>query len=291
MMLINEIAKRCSITKKAVQYYVEQELLCPSILENGYREFTEEDADVLKKIVLYRQLNLSISEIKSVIENPDNIKGILHQRTLELEKEKIKQEFLKRMAAGEAVENFENELSNMDSNTIIIRRLTTMFPSYYGKYISLNFSRYLTGKIETEEQMKAFEEIIEFFDNAPDIELPEDLKQYLDEYQDLYSGEQGTEMLKQIMENQKHAFENINQFVEDNKEILDKYYQVKQTEEFKQTPGYRFILLMKEFCNTTGYYDVFIPAMRRLSPVYNEYYEQMMKANKIFVEKYSEYVE
>ena len=68
-MLINEIAKRCNITKKAVQYYVEQELLCPSILENGYREFTEKDAIVLKKIVLYRQLGMSISEIKSVFEN------------------------------------------------------------------------------------------------------------------------------------------------------------------------------------------------------------------------------
>ena len=290
MMLINEIAKRCNITKKAVQYYVEQELLCPSILENGYREFTEKDAIVLKKIVLYRQLGMSISEIKSVLENPENIKGILHQRTMELEKEKIKQEFLRRMASGEPVEHFENELSHLDSNTIIIRRLTTMFPSYYGKYISLNFSRYLTGKIETEEQMKAFEDIIEFFDNAPDIKLPEDLKQYLNEYQDFYSGEQGTEQMNQILKNQKQAFKNIDQFVENNKEILDKYYQVKQTEEFKQTPGYRLMLIMKEFCNSTGYYDVFIPAMRRLSPLYNEYYERMMKANEIFVKNYPEYV-
>ena len=87
-MLIHEIAKRCNITKKAVQYYVEQGLLSPGILKNGYREFTEEDASILKKIVLYRQLNLSISEIKIVLENPGKIKGILHQRTLELEKEK-----------------------------------------------------------------------------------------------------------------------------------------------------------------------------------------------------------
>ena len=48
-MLIHEIAKRCNITKKAVQYYVEQGLLTPAILENGYREFTEEDTSILKK--------------------------------------------------------------------------------------------------------------------------------------------------------------------------------------------------------------------------------------------------
>ncbi len=290
MMLINEIAKRCNITKKAVQYYVEQGLLSPAILENGYREFTEEDASVLKKIVLYRQLNLSISEIKIVLENPNGINRILHQRTLELEKEKIKQEFLKRILAGEEINNLEKEIYNLDSNTIVIRRLMAMFPGYYGKYISLHFSRYLTGKIETEDQMKAFEEMIEFFDNAPDIELPEDLKQYLDEYQEFYFGEQGTEQMNQILENQKQAFENIDKFVEENKETLDAYYRMKQTEEFMQSPGYRLMLIMKEFCNTTGYYDVFIPAMRRLSPLYNEYYEQMLEANEIFVKKYPEYV-
>ena len=289
-MLIHEIAKRCDITKKAVQYYVEQGLLSPAILENGYREFTEEDASILKKIVLYRQLNLSISEIKIVLENPEKIKGILHQRTLELEKEKIKQELLKRIATGEEIENLEDEIQNLNSKNIIIRRLMAMFPGYYGKYISLHFSRYFTGKIETEDQMKAFEEIIEFFDNVLDIELPEDLKQYLDEYQEFYLGEQGTEQMNQILENQKQAFENIDKFVEENKETLDAYYQMKQTEEFKQTPGYRLMLIMKEFCNTTGYYDVFIPAMRRLSLLYNEYYEQMLRANERFLQNYSEYV-
>ena len=35
-----------------------------------------------------------------------------------------------------------------------------LFPSYYGKFISLNFSRYLTGRIETKEQLEAFKEIL-----------------------------------------------------------------------------------------------------------------------------------
>lgn len=66
-----------------------------------------------------------------------------------------------------------------------------LFPSYYGKFISLNFSRYLTGKIKTEEQMKAFKEIIDFFDNVPDIEIPKDLQEYLDEYLEECSSEKG----------------------------------------------------------------------------------------------------
>lgn len=287
-MLINEIAKRCNITKKAVQYYVGQGLLFPEILENGYRDFKEADVERLKRIVLYRKLDLSISEIKQVLNHPEFINEILHQRTLELEKEKRKQEFLKRIAAGERIENLEGEIQNLSTNAIISQKLLEMFPSYYGKYISLNFSRYLTGKIETKDQKQAFDIIIEFFDNAPDLELPDDLKEYLDEYIEFYSGEQGTEQITQMLE--AKAFEDIDEFTEKNKEILDEYYRVRQTEEFKRTPAYRLMDIMKEFCSSSGYYDVFIPAMRRLSPLYNEYYEQMLRANEEFVKKYPEYV-
>ena len=149
-MLINEAAKKCNITKKAVQYYVEQGLVNPEVLENGYKDFSEQDTKLLTQIVLYRKLGLSISEIKRVLENHDEVSGILYQRALELEQEKVKQEFLKRLAAGEEVENLEQEINNISSNTIIIKKLVELFPSYYGKVISLNFSRYITGKIETE---------------------------------------------------------------------------------------------------------------------------------------------
>lgn len=289
-MLINEIAKKCNITKKAVQYYVEQGLLFPAILENGYKDFSEEDAEILRQIVLYRKLDLSIREIRNILVNPESIHEILQQRTWELEKEKRKQEFLKRIADGERIENLEGEIQNLSTNAIISQKLLEMFPSYYGKYISLNFSRYLTGKIETKDQKQAFDIIIEFFDNAPDLELPDDLKEYLDEYIEFYSGEQGTEQINQMLEAKDKAFEDIDEFTEKNKEILDEYYRVKQTEEFKQTPAYRFMEIMKEFCSSSGYYDVFIPAMRRLSPLYNEYYEQMLRANEEFVKKHPEYV-
>lgn len=95
-MLIKETAKRCNITKKAIQYYVEQGLIVPNVLENGYKDFSEQDMESLKQISLYRRLGLSISEIKRVLENHNEIKSILYQRTLELEKEKVKLDLLKK---------------------------------------------------------------------------------------------------------------------------------------------------------------------------------------------------
>ena len=290
-MLINEVAKQCGITKKAVQYYVEQHMVNPYILENGYKDFTAEDVEIIKRIVLYRRLGLSIPDIKKVLEKKDNVKSILYQRTLDMEREKIRHSILKKIAEGEFVENLSSEINEINSKSVIIKRLLDLFPSYYGKFISLNFSRYLTEPIETEEQKNAFQEIIEFFDNVPDMTIPIPLQEYLDQYLELYSGEEGTKKINSILQEKQEAVQDINSFVDNNKEILDAYHSFKQTEEYKSSPAYQLMELMKEFCSSSGYYDVFIPAMRRLSPLYNEYYEQMVRANEEFIKTHPEYVE
>ncbi len=72
--------------------------------------------------------------------------------------------------------------------------------------------------------------------------------------------------------------------------MLEAYNTYKQSEEYKKSPAYRLMEYMKQICATNGYYDTFIPAMRKLSPLYNEFYEQMLKANERFVEIYPEYL-
>ena len=166
-----------------------------------------------------------------------------------------------------------------------------LFPSYYGKFISLNFSRYLTGRIETKEQMEAFKEIIDFFDNVPNIKIPKDLQKYLDEYLEEYSSEKGQKIINSIIQSKDKNIRNIDEFVRKNKESLDKYNEYKKTEEFKNSPANRLMELMKQVCATNGYYEKFIPAMRKLSPLYNEYYEEMLKANEQFIKNYPEYTE
>ena len=68
-------------------------------------------------------------------------------------------------------------------------------------------------------------------------------------------------------------------------------YNSTKTEEFKNSPANRLMELMKQVCATNGYYEKFIPAIRKLSPLYNEYYEQMIKANEQFIKNYPEYTE
>ncbi len=290
-MLINEIAKLCKVTKKSVEYYIEQGLICPNILENGYRDFSQQDIEIVNKVALYRRLGLSISEIKSILANLDELKSILCKKTLELEQEKVKQDILQRLCHGEKLKDLEEEINNINSKSIIIKKLMDLFPSYYGKFISLNFSRYLTGRIETKEQMSAFKEIINFFDNVPDFEIPKDLQEYLEEYLDEYSSEKGIKKINSIINASKQSIENIDKFVEKNREVLEQYKEYKKTDEFKNSPANRLMERMKQICSTNGYYEKFIPAMRKLSPLYNEYYEQMLKANKQFIRNYPKYTQ
>lgn len=289
-MLINEAARKCGITKKAVQYYVEQGLVDPKVLENGYRDFSEEDTKVLKRVVLYRKLGLSIREIRRVLEDRGEISGIFYQRELELEQEKTKQEWLKRLAAGEAIEDLEPEIDPLSSNTIIIQKLGELFPGYYGKIIRLHFSRYLTGKVETEKQKKAFHQIIEFFDRVPEIRLPDDLREYLDACMEEGSGEEETERLRRVLQEQEYALQNLDEFVRNHKKVLDDYQKYRQTEEYQNSPACRLMETMKQICAANGYDDTFIPAMRKLSPLYNEHYEQLLKANEQFMKSYPEYL-
>ena len=289
-MLINEAAKKCGITKKAVQYYVEQGLVDPKVLENGYRDFSEEDTKVLKRVVLYRKLGLSIREIRRVLEDRGEISGIFYQRELELEQEKTKQKWLKRLAAGEAIEDLEPEIDPLSSNTIIIQKLGELFPGYYGKIIRLHFSRYLTGKVETEEQKTAFHQIIEFFDRVPEIRLPDDLREYLDACMEEGSGEEETERLRRVLQEQEYALQNLDEFVRNHKKVLDDYQKYRQTEEYQNSPACRLMETMKQICAANGYDDTFIPAMRKLSPLYNEHYEQLLKANEQFTKSYPEYL-
>lgn len=283
-MLIKEVSKETGLTKKAIEYYCEHGLVDPKVLENGYRDFLDEDVEKLKKVSLYRKIGLNIVDIKAVIENQNLLKDIVHRRSLELDRQKEKQEVLKKLSDGSKLEDVELEINSITAKSTILEKLLDMFPSYYGRFFSMNFSYYLNGTIETEDQKRAFEEIIEFLDSTPSLVFPKDLRDYLDEYASYLSSKDITKIIKAKEEN----IINYEEFMENNKEILNQYIEYKKTDEFKNSPANKLAELTKEFCKTSGYYDKFIPAMRRLSSEYNKYQERLSEVNEKFIKDYPE---
>lgn len=65
-MKINELEKILNISRANIRFYEKEGLLSPVRKDNGYREFNENEVAVLKKIIIYRKLGISIPDIKSI---------------------------------------------------------------------------------------------------------------------------------------------------------------------------------------------------------------------------------
>ena len=68
-MKTNEIEKRTGISKQTIMYYEKEGLLNPKRDENDYRNYDDHDLQVLMLIKLLRSMNVSIDDIKLVINN------------------------------------------------------------------------------------------------------------------------------------------------------------------------------------------------------------------------------
>lgn len=65
-MKINELEKILNVSRANIRFYEKEGLLTPERNENGYREYDENEISILKKIIIYRKLGISIPNIKDI---------------------------------------------------------------------------------------------------------------------------------------------------------------------------------------------------------------------------------
>ncbi len=282
-MLIYEVCKACRLTKKAIEYYEEQGLICPQVLENGYRDFSAKEIEQLKKIAILRKLGVSVADIQRVLNenNQAALYNVSIKKALEIETMKSKQELVQRLAQNQDWEYTRLQLEILEQKQTISQRLLNVFPGHYGKYVSLHFALYLNEPIVNEEQQAAFETIISFLDSV-DLKIPVDLQEYLDEIFPSFDARS----VADIADNMDKAVRNPEQYIADNQDLLEQYMAFKQSEAYKKSAAYKLQECLAAFQRESGYDAIFIPAMQRLSPSYRAYHEAMEKANKVFSEKY-----
>ena len=67
-MKINEVEALAGISKKNIRFYEEQGLLSPRRnSENGYRDYGENEVEVLRRIKVLRKLGVPIEEIRQML--------------------------------------------------------------------------------------------------------------------------------------------------------------------------------------------------------------------------------
>jgi DNA-binding transcriptional MerR regulator len=283
-MQIHEAAVRTGLTKKAITYYCEQGLLSPSTLENGYREFSRQDIDKLNAISVLRKLGVAVNEIQPVLSDStgEALQRLSVRMEIKLQREQAKKELLRKLRAGASYKELQKALEAIENNAEVAQRLLQAFPSFYGRFFCLHFARFLQQPAVTERQQAAYRQIIEFLDNAPELQFPIELQDYLQNIMQDFSEEQIHDMIANTQELLKQP----DKYIRDHHDAIERYRSFKQSGAYRRSPVFQIQKLMKDFMASSGYYENFIPAMKELSPSYAAYAKQLEAANAAFVTQY-----
>ncbi len=72
MMTVNEVSKLTKVSIRTLQYYDKIGLLKPTnFTQSGYRLYDDTALETLQQILLFRELEFPLKEIKQIIEQPD----------------------------------------------------------------------------------------------------------------------------------------------------------------------------------------------------------------------------
>lgn len=86
-MTIKEVEARTGLARANIRYYEEQGFFAPERGENGYRNYTGKDVDLLLKVKLLRQLGFSLEDIHDLQRGDRDLASALELREAGLEKE------------------------------------------------------------------------------------------------------------------------------------------------------------------------------------------------------------
>lgn len=68
-MKIKALENLLSISRSNIRFYEKQGLFSPERKDNNYREYTEQDIEVLKEIIILRKMGFTVEEIKLIQNN------------------------------------------------------------------------------------------------------------------------------------------------------------------------------------------------------------------------------
>lgn len=278
-MLRSEIQNKTGLTRKAIEYYEDKGLINPHRLENGYKDYTEKDLDILVKVSILRKLGVSLSEIKQcVLYNSSTLSSVLRMKEHQLEVDERRKNILELIVKGEKQELIDEYIAMIETEESIYNRLERVFPGYFGQ---LFFAAYLPFMNEplTKDGEEAFIKYVSYLDNLPTFELSEDEKKFIDEISSNFD----MSILKKVNEDKISTVENIEDWLEKNKESILQYESYKNSEQYQNSLLRDIQEKLRKYMIDNNYYQVAIPLIRKFSKSYNVYYEKMIKANERFM--------
>ena len=272
-MLRNEIQKMTGLTRKAIEYYEERGLICPKKSENGYRDYSERDIQILNKISLYRKVGLSITEIENVL-NYNTLSSALRKKQHELEVEEKRKDILELLIKGENDNVIQERLALLENEETIYESLERAFPGYFGMIIFSAYQPFLSELLK-ESGILAYNEYINYLDSLPPFELSEEERDYIEKN----TAGLGINELKDVNNAKIKAVEDIKQWWTENKDTVTKYEEFKNSDEYASSLMKKIYDKLKKYMEDNNYYETAIPLIRQFSKNYDDYYKKLLEAN------------
>ena len=80
-MIIKDVEKQTGLSRSNIRFYEKEKLIDPSRNEsNGYRDYSENDVENIKKIAYLRTLGISIEDIRNIISEKATLKDTLEKQ-------------------------------------------------------------------------------------------------------------------------------------------------------------------------------------------------------------------
>ncbi|URZ07388.1 MerR family transcriptional regulator [Clostridium felsineum] len=294
-MKINEVMKISGLTRRAVNYYEDEGLIKPAINKiNNYREYSMKDVDKLLKIAVLRELDLTVREIKNILEEPEKIKIALTEHLIKLESKiskinrskKVIEAFIKKFDDSKDMTEELVTLSkciDMDEKNrsgFMKREILKIFPGDFGKLMFANYSPFLNEPIDTKEKEGAFINLVKFMDEAQEIRYPVG-------FEKMYEKLTKEEIEKIEITTQKRVEKWISitdeQLLEEKKVLLDFMKKVKHDEKVKDNWKKTFVMdkEIKKQMKNINYHKNFNENLKILSRAYSVYVKNMSRFEKM----------
>lgn len=80
-MTIKDVEERTGLSRSNIRFYEKEKLIEPSRNEsNGYRDYSENDVENIKKIAYLRTLGISVEDIRNIISEKVTLQEMLEKQ-------------------------------------------------------------------------------------------------------------------------------------------------------------------------------------------------------------------
>ena len=86
-MTIKEVEQYLEVPRATVRFYEKEGLICPERGGNGYRDYSNEDVEKLRKIIVFRKLGMSLPDIEDVLDGAKPLSLAVEENIVNLEKQ------------------------------------------------------------------------------------------------------------------------------------------------------------------------------------------------------------